>query len=127
MLRHSNKSLKLQFTEMARTKESCSFAKNSSYLEFPSHCTSVNTTESGILESVLHHRQGAEDKLSVSVVDIDFPFLPKEMLKEISTKAQKLLVLSNSVVKAPGFDGIFAQHSPSDNTDMNPPCMITLN
>lgn len=91
MLRHSNKSLKLQFTEMARTKESCSFAKNSSYLEFPSHCTSVNTTESGIvnttesgiLESVLHHRRGAEDKLSVSVVDIDFPFLPKEMLKEI--------------------------------------------
>lgn len=91
MLRHSNKSLKLQFTEMARTKESCSFAKNSSYLEFPSHCSSVNTTksgivnttESGILESVLHHRQGAEDKLSVSVVDIDFPFLPKEMLKEI--------------------------------------------
>lgn len=89
MLRHSNKSLKLQFTEMARTKELCSFAKNSSY--FPSHCTSVNTTESGIvnttesgiLESVLHHRQGAEDKLSVSVVDIDFPFLPKEMLKEI--------------------------------------------
>lgn len=48
------------------------------------------------------------------------------MLKEIWTKAQKLLALSNSVVKAPGFDGIFVQHSPNENKGKNPPCMITF-
>lgn len=72
-------------------KELCLFVKNLLYLEFFLYCMFVNIIESGIVniidsgifESVLYYRQGVEDKLLVSVVDIDFFFFLKEMFKEI--------------------------------------------
>lgn len=64
-------------------KELCLFVKNLLYLEFFLYCMFVNIIESGIFESVLYYRQGVEDKLLVSVVDIDFFFFLKEMFKEI--------------------------------------------
>lgn len=77
--------------EMVCMKELCLFVKNLLYLEFFLYCMFVNIIESGIVnikesgifESVLYYRQGVEDKLLVSVVDIDFFFFLKEMFKEI--------------------------------------------
>jgi hypothetical protein len=52
----------------------------------------------------------------VSVADAELTILSTEMLEEIWRKAEGLLRSSDSMVNAPGFDGIYAQHMSNANT-----------
>ena len=63
------------------------------------------------------------NRLSVSADDADLAVLSKEMLRELWIKAEELLRSSDSVVNAPGFNGMYVQHM--TNTGNIPPHLVT--
>ena len=62
----------------------------------------------------------------MSVADAELAILSTEMLEEIWRKTEGLLISSDSVVNAPGFDVIYVQHMSNANTGNIPPHLVTL-
>lgn len=66
-----------------------------------------------------------DKKLSISVDDVDLSVLSKEMLADLWRRAEDLLKSPDSVVKSPGFEGMYIKHSP-DASGKNLPHLVTL-
>jgi hypothetical protein len=75
--------------------------------------TSINTEE----------KHGSM-KLSFDVNEIELSCCAKEILKEIWDKATDLLKSEDSIIKAPGFDGVLVKRFSTSETSKIPPCYL---